>query len=288
VLKRGCFESLEGLITYHPKGFLHLQKKINSDKEQTLLTILGSGTCVPSLRRSSCSALLEIQGTKLLFDCGPGTMRRLAEAGVSIFEISFIFLSHFHPDHSGELVPFLFSNKYAGGNLREIPLTILAGTGFSDFYGRLKAAYGRWIELDPGRLNIAELDNKTPDSRKFDEFTVESVPVEHNSESIAYKISTPDRTAVVYSGDTDFSEQLVTLAGGADILICESAFPDELKVRGHLTPSLAGDIAAQAHVKKLVLTHFYPECDKTDIEQQCRKTYAGPLVLAEDLMKIRC
>lgn len=263
-----------------------MQKKTNSDKEQSLLTILGSGTCVPSLRRSSCSVLLEIQGAKLLFDCGPGTMKRLLEAGVSIFEISFIFISHFHPDHSGELVPFLFSNKYSGGNLRKLPLTILSGTGFSDFYGRLKTAYGHWIELAPGCLNIVELDNKIPDSRKFDEFTVESVPVEHNAESIAYRISTQDGISVVYSGDTDFSQKLMALSKDADILICESAFPDELKVSGHLTPSLAGEIATQAKVKKLVLTHFYPECDKADIEQQCRKTYAGPLVLAEDLMKI--
>ena len=53
-----------------------------------------------------------------------------------------------------------------------------------------------------------------------------------------------------------------------------------------LTPSLAGEIATQANVRKLVLTHFYPECDHVDIEMECRKTYTGPLVLAEDLMQI--
>jgi ribonuclease BN (tRNA processing enzyme) len=57
-------------------------------------------------------------------------------------------------------------------------------------------------------------------------------------------------------------------------------------MKGHLTPSLAGDIATRAGVKKLVLTHFYPECDQANIEQECRKTYDGPLVLAEDLMRI--
>ena len=61
--------------------------------------------------------------------------------------------------------------------------------------------------------------------------------------------------------------------------------PDDLKVDGHLTPSLAGDIATRANVKKLVLTHLYPECDTKDIEKECRRTYQGPLVLAEDLMR---
>ena len=76
------------------------------------------------------------------------------------------------------------------------------------------------------------------------------------------------------------------LVNGADVLVCESAFPDHLKVTGHLTPSLAGEIAEEAGVKKLVLTHFYPECDGADLIEQCRKTYQGPLVLAEDFMEI--
>ncbi len=250
------------------------------------ITILGSGTCVPSLRRSSCSVLMEISDKKLLFDCGAGTMRRLLEAGTTIFDVSYIFFSHFHPDHSGELANFLFSTKYPAMDSRKSPLTIISGKGFSEFYNGLKTVYGHWIELGADLLQIFELDNKAHDTRKFDDFTVESIPVEHNNESIAYKITNHSRTAVVYSGDTDFSDNLVTLASNADLLICEAALPDELKVKGHLTPSLAGKIATQANVRKLVLTHFYPECDNQDIKKQCRKTYAGPLILAKDLIKI--
>lgn len=222
----------------------------------------------------------------MLFDCGPGTMRRLLEAGTKIFDISFIFFSHLHPDHTGELVSFLFATKYPEIERRQKPLTIVAGSGFSEFYTRLKNVYGEWIELKPGLLNIVEMDNKAKDSIDFGDFTVKSIPVEHSDESIAYRITGSGGKSVVYSGDTDFSDNLVTLAKNADILICESALPDELKVAGHLTPSLAGRIARQANVKKLVLTHFYPECDQVDIEKQCRKTWPGPLILAEDMMKI--
>ena len=69
-------------------------------------------------------------------------------------------------------------------------------------------------------------------------------------------------------------------------MICESALPDDKKAPGHLTPSLAGEIATAARVGKLVLTHFYPECDAVDMAAQCRKTYQGPLVLAEDLLQL--
>jgi ribonuclease BN (tRNA processing enzyme) len=222
----------------------------------------------------------------LLFDSGAGTMRRLLEAGVEIYDVSFLFYSHFHPDHTSELAPFLFSNKYPDGSRRKIPLTLVAGNGFLNFYENLQFVYGHWIELDPDLLKIIELDNANHDMRRFDDFKVESLPVEHNPESIAYRITGPDGQSVVYSGDTDFSDNLVMLSKDADLLICESALPDELKVKGHLTPSLAGEIAKRANVRKLVLTHFYPECDQVDVKKECRKTYSGPLVLAEDLMTI--
>ena len=251
------------------------------------LTILGSGTCVPSLERSSCSIMLEVAGTKLLFDSGPGTMHRLLRTNTTIFDVDYIFYSHFHPDHSAELVPFLFATKYPDSSRRQTTLTIVAGSGFEDFYAGLKTVYGKWIELDPGLVDIVQMDNQAADSRRLRGFSVRSTPVEHNPESIAYRITAPGGRSVVYSGDTDYSENLIALSKGADLLICESALPDDYRVKGHLTPSLAGDIATRAGVKKLVLTHFYPQCDQADIAQQCRKTYAGPVVLAEDLMQIQ-
>ena len=257
-----------------------------SDAHPTTVTILGSGTCVPSLTRSACSVLIEAGGERILFDSGPGTMRRLMEAGVQIFDLPFVCYSHFHPDHSGELVPFLFANKYLDGSLRRRPLTLVAGRGFLEFFNGLRQVYGRWMELAASLLRIEELDNRGRDERNFGAFGLQSAPVEHNPESLAYRVTGSDGKSVVYSGDTDYSENLIGLAENADVLICESALPDDLKVDGHLTPSLAGEIATRARVGKLVLTHLYPECDMADIEAQCRNAYDGPLVVASDLMRI--
>lgn len=250
------------------------------------ITILGSGTCVPSLNRSSCSVLIQISRELLLFDSGAGTMRRLLEVGIGINQLSYIFYSHLHPDHTGELVPFLFATKYPEAYRRRKPFTIVAARGFADFYEMLKQAYGEWIELAPGLLNISELDTTGRDHLDCGLFDVDSLPMDHTHMSLAYRITGSDGKSVVYSGDTDVCDNLVTLSKGVDVLICESALPDEMKVEGHLTPSLAGRIATQAGVKKLVLTHFYPECDTVDIAEECRKAYQGPLVIAEDLMEI--
>jgi ribonuclease BN (tRNA processing enzyme) len=250
------------------------------------ITILGSGTCVPSLERSSCAVLVQIEDKNLLFDSGAGTMRRLLRADLSINDITHIFYSHLHPDHTGEFVPWLFATKYPETYRRRELFMIVAAKGFAAFYENLKIAYGHWIELEEGLLTITELDNKGPDHLNCGVFDIDSLPMEHTEQSLGYRITTTKGSSLVYSGDTDMCENLVTLAKDADILICESALPDETKVAGHLTPSLAGDIANRAGVRKLVLTHFYPECHTVDIAAQCRKTYKGPLVLAEDLMEI--
>lgn len=253
--------------------------------EKIDITILGSGTCVPSLQRSA-SAVLMVTGNKtILFDIGPGTMRRLTEAGISIHEIDCLLVSHFHPDHTGELAAFLFASRYP--DRRQKPLLLAGGPGFESFFGRLNDTYSGWIHL-PEICRVLEMEpgaGKLPEIA-FDECRIHCTGVSHRPESLAFRVDTPGGVSAVYSGDTDYSENLLRLAAGADLLICEAAFPDEIKVEGHMTPSLAGWTAAGAGVGSLVLTHFYPECENADMTGQCRKTWDGPLVLAVDLLKI--
>jgi ribonuclease BN (tRNA processing enzyme) len=250
------------------------------------VTILGSGTCVPSLARSSCAVLVEIGAARILMDAGPGTMRRLLEAGVTIFDLSHILFSHLHPDHTGELVPLLFATKYPDETRRKAPLQVVAGKGFGTFFDGLQEVYGRWIELPEAVFSIRELDTSGPDSIQFEGFSLTSRPMNHSPESVAFRLTTPTGHSLVYSGDTDVTPELAALATEADLLICECAMPDEAKVPGHLTPSEAGRAASEAKVKQLILTHFYPECETVNIAAQCRQTYAGALMLAQDLTTI--
>jgi ribonuclease BN (tRNA processing enzyme) len=161
---------------------------------------------------------------------------------------------------------------------------LIGGEGLKELFQGLRNVFGHWIELNPEYLEIIELKLTAEDYFVLVDGVLKSIPVIHNRESLAYRLETDSRSFVV-SGDTDVCENLVNISRNADMLLCESSTPDEIKREGHLTPSLAGRIASEARVKKLVLTHFYPECDKTDIAKQCFKTYDGPLFLAEDLMK---
>jgi ribonuclease BN (tRNA processing enzyme) len=251
------------------------------------LTILGSGTCVPSVERSSSAVLLRIDGRCFLVDAGAGTMRRLIEAGCGLSDLGYLALSHFHPDHVADLVPMLFAMKYPANLRRTTAFHLIAGEGFSDFYRKLRDAFGRWIEPEADVLRIHEVSVSKRDEIDFGGFRLISAPACHNPESVAYRLSDSDGNSVVVSGDTDVCEAVVALAEGADVLVLECAMPDERKVDGHLSPSLAGKMATDAGVKTLVLTHFYPECDAADIAGQCRRSYAGELILARDLLEIQ-
>lgn len=250
----------------------------------TKVTILGSGTCVARLDRSACAVLVETGASKILLDLGPGTMRRLLEYGVTIFDLTHIVFSHFHPDHTSELVPLIFSTKYPDGGRRKQQLTVLGGQGLKKFYQGLRTAYGNHIVLPGTQLAVRELDVIDGEKREFEYFKLTARPTRHRPESLAYRIDDHNGHAVVYSGDTDECDTLVDLAQDADLFICESAMPDESKVPGHLTPSLAGRMAQKAGTKRLVLTHLYPPCDEVDIVKQAQRAYKGKIFVAEDLM----
>jgi ribonuclease BN (tRNA processing enzyme) len=169
---------------------------------------------------------------------------------------------------------------------RRRPFTIIGPKGFSEFLALLKRPYRTWLDLPDGLLTVQELRTGERDSIAFDTFSIQSAPMHHTSHSIGFRIEDNRGKVVVYSGDTGYCEEIIDLARGADPLILESSFPEGEEVEGHLTPSQAGDIATRSGVNRLVLTHFYPECLKSDIEGQCRRTYKGDLILAADLMSL--
>jgi len=243
------------------------------------LIVLGSGTGVPSRRRGSPAYALKAAGRLILLDLGSGACRALLRHDLNFSQVDVIALTHLHPDHIGDLIPFLFASHYALGYTRKDPFWLLAARGFADFHARLKGAFGQWVEAPPGLLKLRELDPEGPDQVAWEGLTIHSAPVIHIEGSLAYRVEAQGRT-LVYSGDMDVSDTLVMLAQGADLLILECAQPT--KVPGHLTPEEAGRLAAQARVPRLLLTHFYPPCDEVDVVARAAKEFSGEIIRAED------
>ncbi len=247
------------------------------------LIVLGSGTGVPSLRRGSPAYAVQAAGRLILLDLGSGACRALLRHDLNFSQVDLIALSHLHPDHIGDLVPFFFASHYSLGYTRQEPFWLLAARGFRDFHQRLKGAFGNWVEAPPGLLQLQELNPDGPDQINWDGLTIKSAPVNHIAGSLAYRVEAAGR-ALVYSGDTDVSDSLVELARGADLLILECANP--FKVPGHLSPAEAGRLAAQAGVPRLLLTHFYPPCDEVDIIALAAREFPGEILRAEDGLRV--
>ncbi len=246
------------------------------------LTVLGSGTCIPTVDRGPSGLALVFGSHLILFDGGGGSLRPMPRLGLDFRKVDFHCITHFHPDHSVDLIPLLFAMNYTVDFRRSDPLHVVGPVGLRDFYERMRGIFGHWIEAHTYPLSFYEAGESRID---FQDFCVETLPMAHAERSIGFRVEAQGRS-MVYSGDTDYCGNIVRLGKEADLLILECSFPEERKAPGHLTPSLAGRIAREARCQKLLLTHFYPVFQGHDIREECSKEYSGEILLAEDGMKI--
>ncbi|MBI5572721.1 MAG: MBL fold metallo-hydrolase [Desulfomonile tiedjei] len=249
------------------------------------MTILGSGTATPLLDRNASGLAVTARNRLILVDIGPGILRRMCEAGIDSKLVDLILITHFHPDHVSDLVPFLFAANYAFGPVRTDPFSVVGPEGLEQFYEGLVRVYDGWIQPTGGRLQLRELTDAAPVFGDIEGIVIRSVCSAHSAPCRAYRIES-NGVSVTITGDTDVSDEIVDLARGTDVFVCECSLPDGMKVPGHLTPSEAGTMAQRAGVGKLVLTHFYPPCEDEDVVGQAAKVFSGHIVKARDLMKI--
>jgi ribonuclease BN (tRNA processing enzyme) len=245
------------------------------------ITILGSGTGMPSLKRNASGISIKIEKDNLLFDTGPGTIKRLLEIAITYHDINYIFYTHFHTDHTLDLATLLFAARYPL-SLRTKKLTIFGSPGLEKFYNGLLNLYGDVIRPETYQVILREIKKQT---LEFDAFRIDVMPMQHTPESIGYRVESRGKS-IVYSGDTDRCQNLVQLGQNADILILECSFPNEIKVPGHLVPQEAGKIAQECNCKQLILLHLYPVCQEDEIMKQAEKNFSGKIIVAYDLMKI--
>lgn len=246
------------------------------------LIIIGSGTGAVQPHRGPAGYILKRDHQTFLLDGGAGTIKKCLEAGISYKVIDKIFYTHLHPDHTLDLITFLFATKHTPGFKRTKKLEIYGPSGFLKFYKQVTALFGAGLTEATYRIQIQELEEGMV---QIDGWQVEVKKMQHTENAIGYRFEM-DGKVLVYSGDTDYGREIIELAAAADVLVLECSFPDQMKVAGHLTPTEAGKIAAAANVKKLILTHLYPPCDAEDILTPCQRQFSGTTVIAEDLMRV--
>lgn len=250
---------------------------------------------MPDPDRSSPGQVVEVNNEPLLFDCGPGTGANLLKAGFHPKDISRIFFSHLHMDHTLEFPSLVFGSYLVGKNDR----TYLYGPPGTVEFSRL--LFERIYPYAPEIIRIIRkdgLDFVAYDAAdrvacQSENYHVLTTQVDHGkAPANAYRIESAEGVVVV-SGDTGPCRSLLDLAQGADILIQECSFPEDMaemaRITSHCIPSDVGELAHQAGVRKVVLTHLLPVCKgrEKEMAEEINDKFSGEVVVSHDLLEIK-
>ncbi|WP_248960489.1 MBL fold metallo-hydrolase [Sphaerisporangium perillae] len=239
------------------------------------LTIVGCSGSFPGPDSPASCYLLEAEGFRLLLDFGNGSLGAL-QRHIGLYDVDAICLSHLHADHCLDLCSYHVVRTYAPC----APLPRVPVYAPDDAPRRLAAAYG--MDDEPGLETAFDFTALAPGVFSVGPFEVTAALMNHPIETYGFRVSHGGRS-VAYSGDTGECPELVKLAAGADILLCEASLLDRPGIPAglHMTGRQAAEHAARAGAGTLVLTHLVPWNDKGEVlDDASRGGYEGRVELA--------
>jgi len=265
--------------------------------------ILGSGGPELQDKRASSSYLVWQDGRpRVLVDAGGGSALRFGESGARMAQLDVILFTHFHVDHTADFSALIKSSWFEDRD-RPLPVYGPAANDFmpsttefvADFFGE-RGAYRYLSELlvageqSSYKLQPHNIRGTSAPAVAFHAsgLNVSSARVVHGAvPALAWRIELNGKS-IVFSGDTNGEGGLPQLAADADLLIAHNAVLQGaagLERRLHMPPSVIGQIAADARVKQLVLSHRMLRTlgKEAETESEIRKRYSGPLHFSNDL-----
>jgi len=231
------------------------------------LTFLGTGVSVPYENRAQSSILVEVEGLKLLFDCGIGCYRRLEELGVDVREIDAVCITHHHLDHNGDLLNILKARWLLGSG----ELQIYGPPGTRNFIESLLEAY----PYLRGKLRF-----RVSEEKDFDlGVRVKTIPTFHSIESRGYVID----DLVAISGDTRAFRDFISVE--CSVMVHELSLPFNHVADNHTTPENLKENLKYCRAERLYLTHLYPMTHA--VKHLIRDYLEFDVVFADDMMSIK-
>ncbi len=233
------------------------------------LTVVGCSPAWPNPGGAQSGYLIEDEGSSLLLDCGPGVLARLRELNGGWPNVDAVVVTHWHLDHWGDLVPWVWGNMVGAGRGQDQPELWLPPQGrarLRDFGARLG-----WEDMFETTFRVRDYDEAVPFRAAGLEIVALRLP-HYTLRTYGLRISS-DSCSLAYSGDSGPSERLVELAQGTDLFVCEATLErGELdgNPRGHLSADEALEAFEASGAKRLLLTHRPHELPAVDGIEQAR------------------
>lgn len=220
------------------------------------LHVIGCHGPYPAAGGATSGYLLTHNGENILMDCGSGVLGKLL-AVCDPAGLSAVLLSHLHFDHAADLLVLSYLLQVRGKKLTvyvppedDSPLKALLSPQVYD------------VRPYPEEMNIAGI-------------RITTCPTRHPVPCRAIRLEAEGKS-LVFTGDTNTCEELAAFSRGADALLCDAAFlENEWKEKApHLSAFKAGELAREAGVKKLYLTHLPVTHDAKTMEKEAALAFA--------------
>ena len=274
---------------------------------KTQLILLGTGTPFANPERSGPSLAIVVNNTSYVVDCGPGVVRRATQAArdknipaLEPAQLRHLFITHLHSDHTAGLSDFMYTPAVLD---RNHPLRIVGPPGIRRMTRHIKKAYAEDEEIrikgleggnaDGYRLDVSEVTQG--EVYRDENIRVKAFEVQHGSwkHALGYRFETDDKVIVV-SGDCTYSESLVEMARGCDILVHEVFSEAGLLKREpkwqkyhstfHTSTSQLASIGLAVKPPLIILTHQLTFGSSFEsLLDEIKRTYSGKVVNGEDL-----
>lgn len=218
------------------------------------LTVIGSSPAWPNPGSAHSGYLLQADGSRVLLDCGPGVLARMRETSIWP-QVDAVAITHFHLDHWGDLVPWVWGSFYLNPNGPMPKSELWVQPGGRAFLEDLGERLG-FPDMFERTFDVKEYEPDTPFSIGKLSVTPTRVP-HYLLETYAFRVEADDRV-ITYSGDSAPCEELVESARGADLFVCEATLlrPElDGPPRGHLTLDEAVEAYEASGAKRLLVTH---------------------------------
>lgn len=244
------------------------------------LILLGTGAAWSGPARENTFLLVRGATTNLLVDVAGSPAQRLAQVGIGPHEIDHILLTHNHPDHIYGF-PILMLNAWMAGRRASLHVYGLADAIRSAKALMNAVSFREWPNFFKIKYHVVAINSKATLPR-IDEFEICAMHGKHFVPTMGLRVTNRvTGKCFAYSADTSPHENIVALARGADYFLHEATQLDESK-EGHSSAVEAGQAAAAAGVKRLILIHVPPQVQPPKWKRAAKQNFRGTVRVAQD------